>query len=69
MTTRPSFDEINDVTGFANGDQFTSPEQVRGYFTVENMQFMGLGGEPMVDQDTLDAWAELVIEHRLHCAF
>ena len=62
MTT---FSEINDHTGFANGDKFTSAEQVREYFTVENMRAM-FPGDPFWDQETYDKWAELVITNRWH---
>lgn len=29
------FDEINDATGFANGDTYSTPEEVRAAFTAE----------------------------------
>ena len=65
-----NFTEINDATGFANGEQFVSAEQVRAYFTVEAQREM-FGAEAASEhsQDTLDEWAELVIATRWHCAF
>ena len=62
------FDTINDATGFANGDKFTSAAQVRKYFTVKNIQGM-FGGECGTSAATLRAWAALVIKNRWHCAF
>jgi hypothetical protein len=35
-----TFDSINAVTGFANGEKFDSPEEVFDYCTVENLHFM-----------------------------
>jgi hypothetical protein len=57
-----------DATGYANGDQFTSAEQVREYFTVENLSaiYSG-GGAGQWDQRTLDQYADRVIENRRHC--
>jgi hypothetical protein len=74
MTT---FSHINDVTGFANGDRFESAEQVRKYFTVKNLhamvgreQFLTDNGEDLTpSQATLDAWADMVIDHQWHCQF
>lgn len=74
------FNEINDVTGFANGDKFDSAAQVRDYFTVENLHAMVGKGSFLKEeedgtftdltptQETLDSWATYVIENRLHCA-
>lgn len=63
-----NFDTINDETGFANGDQFTSEDHVRDYFTVENMREM-FTGDCAQDQKTLDEYAECVIAEKLHCDF
>jgi hypothetical protein len=60
-----TFGQINDATGFANGDQFTSEAQVREYFTVENMRLM-FSGECPQTQDDLDAMADAVVENRWH---
>jgi uncharacterized lipoprotein YajG len=62
-----TFTEINDTTGFANGDKFTSDEQVREYFTTENMRGM-LDGENTNTQDELNDMAETVIANRWHYA-
>ena len=63
-------DEINDLTGFANGDKFTSDEQVREYFTDDNMaEMMGdYDMEPPWTQHMLDEMADAVIAHRWHYA-
>ena len=66
-----TFDELNDKTGFANGDKFTSEQQVRDYFTVDNFETMfpeSMGGTQF-DADTLESWADLVIENGWHCDF
>jgi hypothetical protein len=65
-----TFQEINDTTGFANGEKFESPDEVRGYFTRQNLRDM-VGGfyndeNPIPTQETLDAMAETVIENRWH---
>ena len=57
------FDNINTMTGFANGERFTSAAQVREYFTNANMLAMGLGALPEAD---LSAWADEVIANRWH---
>lgn len=63
-----NFDTINNETGFANGEQFTSEEQVRDYFTVENMREM-FSGNCNQDQETLSDYAETVIAEKMHCTF
>ena len=40
MNDKYEFDEINNLTGFANGDKFSNDDEVRQYFTVENMLVM-----------------------------
>jgi hypothetical protein len=67
-----TFTDINDRTGFANGDKFTSDEQVREYFTQQNIRDM-IGSTyddegTMPSQDELDQMAETVIENRWHYA-
>lgn len=57
------FDNINTMTGFANGERFTSAAQVRDYFTNTNMLAMGLGALP---DSSLSAWADEVIANRWH---
>jgi hypothetical protein len=66
---RSDFDEINDSTGFANGDRFESEKQVREYFTVANMRGMFGPGQSQEDQATLDRYADVVIEQKWHCIF
>jgi hypothetical protein len=70
------FHEINDVTGFANGDMFDTATQVRDYFTVANLHAMvgkaqfrtETGTDLTPSQATLDGWAETIIEQRWHCS-
>jgi len=59
---------ISDRTNFDGGDEFTSTQQVREYFTAENLA--GCFGGEATDWDTaeLDAMAEAVIANRWHCA-
>lgn len=74
MTTQQT---ISEYTGFDQGDEFTSEQQVREYFTVANLADMGLGGSDegserdnhVLTQDELDAMAAEVIRQRWHCAF
>ena len=33
-----TFDQINDATGFANGEKWMTDEQIYDYFTTENMR-------------------------------
>jgi hypothetical protein len=56
-----------EATGYANGEEFESEEQVREYFTVENFEHMF--GECKEDQPTLDKWANAVIRKKRHCSF
>lgn len=63
------FSVINDATGFANGDKFETADQVREYFcrdTLEALFWQANSEEQnaLPSQDTLDAWAEIVIENR-----
>lgn len=57
---------ISDATGFDHGDEFTSEEQVREYFTVDNMRAMF--GECAYTQDELDEMADAVIHNGWHMA-
>jgi len=56
--------QIRDATEFDSGDLFTSEEQVREYFTIENLRSMF--GECSLTQDELDEMAEEVIRHGWH---
>ncbi|MHA1499912.1 MAG: hypothetical protein ACTSRT_20475 [Promethearchaeota archaeon] len=56
---------INEKTGFADGEQFQSRKEVKGYFTVKNMNYLyGAGHE--LTQEHLDEMAELVIQKKWH---
>jgi hypothetical protein len=68
MNDETHFNEINDATGFANGNPFVSERQVRRYFTAAN-QILMFGDDAETDQEALDLYAETVIGYRLHCAF
>lgn len=77
-----TFSEINDATGFANGDLFASEAQVREYFTLPNMRDMfgsdwtlAYGSdydcyqgmdEDQILQAMLERMAETVIAHGWH---
>lgn len=73
-----TFEQINEITGFANGDKFTSDDQVRRYFQIDEMRGM-FGGAwhnddeqgddesgVHVSQATLDEMAQQVIDNRWH---
>jgi len=68
MTTAIIHDDINDATGYANGDTFKSPKAVREYFTVATQVEM-FGDDAVTDQDVLDGFSERVIESGSHCDF
>lgn len=66
-----SYEEINELTGFAQGERFSTAAQVRWYFDVENMMatFPHAPEDSILrDQDELDKMAALVIKNRWHCA-
>ena len=68
MKTIVNFDQLNNLTGSANGETFTDEQGVRNYFTVENMETRfgsQLAGE-RPSQATLTGWADVVIEHKWH---
>jgi hypothetical protein len=77
-----SFDEINELTGFANGQEFSNEKEVRDYFTIENIVDMGLlhsreeESERSVvkkvaalAQENLTRMAEQVLREKWHCNF
>jgi hypothetical protein len=65
-----TIDQINAATGFANGEQFKSAEDVRAYFTQQNMREMfGAEDGSRYSQAELDAMAEQVIREGFHCRF
>ena len=57
--------QIAESTGCYDGDEFTSPKDVKNYFTVAN--FKSMFGSCEEDQDVLDAWAETIIVEQYHC--
>lgn len=74
-------EKASQLTGFDFGEQFSSPQEVREYFTVSNIREM-FGGPvctsppPETDADDgciyttqreLDEMAEAVIENGWHC--
>lgn len=59
------FDEINDKTGFAEGEVFRTEQQIRDYFTEESMETMFGEGHGLT-QPLLDEMADEVIEHEWH---
>jgi len=61
---REMFDEINEKTGFANGDKFLNEQEIREYFTIDNMVVM-FGG-CLETQEELNAMAETVIKNKWH---
>ncbi len=81
-TTDVLRDTISRETAFDHGELFESQEQVREYFTAENIAAMfgsdvdmpddatlDAWADIMPDDATLDAWADIVITHRWHCDF
>jgi hypothetical protein len=66
-----NFDNINTFTAFAEGETFTSEQQVRDYFTAENMREM-FGADPaysIPEPRQLIAWADAVVNNGWHCDF
>jgi len=64
MTT---FSEINDRTGFANGETFDDADAVREYFSPDAQRSM-FGDDAVTDADVLTEWADEVIAHGWHVA-
>ena len=66
MTTDQSeaFDAINFRTGFAAGERFASPAEVREYFRTEVLaECRPAAAAELPSQAELDAMANLVIHH------
>jgi len=59
-----NFDKINQKTGFANGDLFENEQEVRNYFTTENMLVMF--NECDFSQEELNSMRAIVIENKWH---
>ncbi len=62
-----NFDEISAFTAFDKGEKFNDEEQVREYFTVDNI--IEMFGECAFSQAELDRWANRVLQERRHCDF
>lgn len=60
-----TFAQIDEATGFARGEPFTTPDEVRGFFTVANLAKRGYLEH---DQCTLDEYAHDVVTHGWHMA-
>ncbi|MFA5571631.1 MAG: hypothetical protein WDA42_00870 [Candidatus Bathyarchaeia archaeon] len=60
-----NFSEINDKTGFANGEPFKCEDNVRAYFRATTQRDM-LGDDAITNQTLLDEMAETVIENGWH---
>lgn len=58
--------EINDWTGFEEGLQFKNEDEVREYFTLENVEQMFGGDTRDLSQEELDIMANAVIQNRWH---
>ena len=63
-----NIDQINDATGFANGEEFSSLQELRTYFTPESQRQI-FGDDAETDTEVLDAWSETVASERFHCTF
>jgi len=69
---------INEETGYANGKRFSSEEEVRKYFTIENMvnmfgpdhkKYYGHTKSQDVTEHVLRYYGEYIIATRSHCDF
>ena len=58
-----TFIQINEATGFTNGELFGTPDEVREYFKVANLKKKGFNP---IDQKFLDDCAREVIVHGWH---
>lgn len=63
-----TFTEINDRTGFSNGEMFTNEAQVHAYFTPDAQRAM-FGADAITDDRILNDCADMVLANRWHCAF
>ena len=54
-----------ELTGYFNGDRWSSEREVREYFQVDEMKRL-FPGEEIWPQEDLDAMAAYAIEERLH---
>lgn len=69
-TTEFNFAQINELTGFANGDKFTSTSQLRAYFTKENMvEMFGEQDAKALTTRRLNMMLGVVMDNKWHCEF
>jgi len=54
-------------SGYDGGEKFSSPAEVREYFTRKN--FLDMGGECDWTDEQLTKMANWIIQHREHCSF
>lgn len=59
---------ISEQTEFDAGEKFSSEDEVRSYFTKENMEAM-FGGHCEALPEVMKSFADAVIANRWHCAF
>ena len=64
---RLDFDQINDLTYFANGKLFCNEREVREYFTPENIT--EIFGECNMNHVALWEIGEKVLNNKWHCDF
>jgi len=62
-----SLTEINNKTGFANGLEFESKEDLKQYFTMGNI--IDMFGVTDLTQEELDLMFEIVRKNKWHCNF
>jgi len=60
-----TFSEIDDKTGFAQGEPFSSADQVRVYFSPAEQRAM-FNDDAITDTRALKEMAETVIRHGWH---
>lgn len=60
-----TFDEINDATGFANGERFANVSEVFDYFTQENILAMFGPDHGLTDEDLIEM-TDTVITNSWH---
>lgn len=65
LELRRMMDECDQATGFASGDRFATDADVRAYLKAAEQRGM-FGDDACVDQQQLDAWAEMIIASRWH---
>lgn len=64
MSAPRTLQAISEATAFDNGERFTSVEQLREYFSVDEQARMF--GACAYTQDELDAMAAIVLDNRWH---